>query len=356
MNALQSLLFLIVIFLTSYPLAEIKGQSCNVIKDSVTVGSGAGRFTTYTIDQMGRVAQAYNTESWDTAGPSSAVVVLFDGGSQLPVEYRFINTVGGQTLNRVIRYTRDGNDKVTVVFDSTGQSTTTHSVSYDGNGNISAVTLTNSTGSPDFPASFTNFAWQNGNITSVNLVIGSDTIELSVVTDDKNNVKKKLIPSDGVADIFQTETANNITEVTFDNDEVIGGDSIPAGSYAIRQQYTYNSNNDVDEMTELQSAFENNSRTTKFFYSCPTGIASASAEEVNIYPNPAYDFINIAGKSFHGVIKILDIGGKEVSSMEVNGQVSAINISDLQTGMYFIEIADGEKIYRGKVFKKPAGQ
>lgn len=353
MKSLQTLLFLIVIFLTSYPLAEIKGQSCNVIQDSVIAGSGAGQFTTYTIDQLGRVARAYYTDSGNTSGPSNAVVVLFDGGSQLPVEYRFlhIDTGGNQTLNRIIRYTRDGNDRIIDVFDSSGQSTIAHSVSYDGNGNISAVTLTNSTGNPDFAASFTNFAWQNGNITALNLEFGSTIIELSVLTDNKNNIKKKILPTDGVADIFQTETANNITEVTFDNDEVIDGDSIPAGFYAIRQQYTYTSNNDVDEMTELPSAFENNTRTTKFFYSCPTGIASASAEEVNIYPNPANDLIHISGRSFQGVVKILDISGKEVRSMEIDGQVSALNIGDLQTGTYFIEIADGEKIYRGKVLK-----
>ncbi len=238
----------------------------NVIRDSVTAGSGTGGFTDYIIDGLGRIAQSYYTDSGNVSGPSSAIIVIFDGGSQLPVEYRFVNTANPTTLQKVTRYARDGSGKITSVYDSTGQYTTTYAVSYNVNGNISSIILASSTGNPDFPASFSDLSWQNGNIVSLNLLLGSDTLELSAATDNKNNIKKKLLPVEGISSVFETATANNIEAITFVNDEIVGGNTIPAGTNALERQYTYNANDDVVTLTQLPGAFDNNTRTTRFFY------------------------------------------------------------------------------------------
>lgn len=238
----------------------------SIIRDSVTAGSGAGSFSDYIYDGLGRIAQAYYTDSGNVSGPSRAIIVIFDGGSQLPVEYRFVNTMNPVAIEKVLRYARAGNGRITSVFDSTDTYTTTHAVSYDTNGNISSILISNTTGSPDFPASFAGFVWQNGNISSLNLLLGSDTIELSVTTDSKNNLKRMLLPVDGIADLFERATANNIMEIVFVNNESVGGNAIPAGSHALRRQFTYNAGNNVETLTQLPGAFDNNTRTTVFFY------------------------------------------------------------------------------------------
>jgi len=70
---------------------------------------------------------------------------------------------------------------------------------------------------------------------------------------------------------------------------------------------------------------------------------AASDEEFTVYPNPAGEELNVQYSMFNvqeKEINIYDMIGKEVLKTEVRSQMSEvrINISELQTGIYFIEI------------------
>jgi hypothetical protein len=81
----------------------------------------------------------------------------------------------------------------------------------------------------------------------------------------------------------------------------------------------------------------------------PTGISNFEKNiNFTLYPNPAKNTITIDNKSKINIteIKILDLLGKEVKKISIsNNNVHTINISELNTGIYFISLFDnGKKI------------
>lgn len=61
-----------------------------------------------------------------------------------------------------------------------------------------------------------------------------------------------------------------------------------------------------------------------------------------IAPNPASGVINLitSDKNIGGVVRILDVTGKEVKVVSVNGIMNNINIEDLGNGVYFYQLLD----------------
>ena len=97
---------------------------------------------------------------------------------------------------------------------------------------------------------------------------------------------------------------------------------------------------------------------------CPTArmisYTSTSYEtqgwDVQTYPNPVKDIINlkIDGLTTDKIsIKIIDIHGRVLKTMMIESHDnSQINVSDLTTGNYFIEVKQGQKVKMIKVFKE----
>ena len=84
------------------------------------------------------------------------------------------------------------------------------------------------------------------------------------------------------------------------------------------------------------------------------GVADVVAQtaSISVYPNPATDVVNIAGADISKV-KFTDINGRTVKSLTVNSTETAINISDLSSGIYMmsLETTDGATTTK-KLLKK----
>lgn len=68
-------------------------------------------------------------------------------------------------------------------------------------------------------------------------------------------------------------------------------------------------------------------------------IETLSKNNIEIYPNPAKNILNISSKN--GQIKtidIFDISGKQVKCLETDKEQLSINIADLKQGVYFIKL------------------
>jgi len=74
----------------------------------------------------------------------------------------------------------------------------------------------------------------------------------------------------------------------------------------------------------------------------PISVKNIDNHNVLIYPNPAKDYINISLKSEIGLLKILDISGKLIIKKQINSSETSINISNLKSGIYFIEMSSGK--------------
>jgi hypothetical protein len=65
--------------------------------------------------------------------------------------------------------------------------------------------------------------------------------------------------------------------------------------------------------------------------------------DINIYPNPAKDKINIVGKNIKKV-EIVNLNGQIVKSRTINSENYIIDVSDLSKGLYFIKINNGREV------------
>ncbi len=74
---------------------------------------------------------------------------------------------------------------------------------------------------------------------------------------------------------------------------------------------------------------------------------------ISVYPNPAYDVLNIVTETASGKVKIYDAVGKLVLDRTFsNNNNLQLNISNLRTGFYMIQVDDGQSIVVGKFLKQ----
>lgn len=74
-------------------------------------------------------------------------------------------------------------------------------------------------------------------------------------------------------------------------------------------------------------------------------------EEITMYPNPTYDQFIITGLTGEYELRIFDMSGRVVTSIQNEHQV---NVSDLESGLYLVDVRDraGTPIYSSKLIKK----
>lgn len=76
---------------------------------------------------------------------------------------------------------------------------------------------------------------------------------------------------------------------------------------------------------------------------------------LKVFPNPAHDYINISGlnEAKASTINIIDNSGKIIHAQQTkNVSMFKINISDLKSGIYFIQISGGDKVSSEKIIKQ----
>jgi TRAP-type uncharacterized transport system substrate-binding protein len=69
--------------------------------------------------------------------------------------------------------------------------------------------------------------------------------------------------------------------------------------------------------------------------------------EVQIYPNPTSNQLTIATDLAINEIKLIDITGKTIRSIKQDTKV--INVADLPSGIYFIQLITNEKVITKKL-------
>jgi len=84
-----------------------------------------------------------------------------------------------------------------------------------------------------------------------------------------------------------------------------------------------------------------------------TGIAKVSGDlKLIAYPNPFNSTITISSKAANAAVKLIDISGKIMHSEILTNETASIDLSDLQAGIYFLELtSDDQKIVK-KVVKQ----
>ncbi|MBN1414893.1 MAG: T9SS type A sorting domain-containing protein [Bacteroidales bacterium] len=83
-------------------------------------------------------------------------------------------------------------------------------------------------------------------------------------------------------------------------------------------------------------------------------VNNTEMDMLNIYPVPANDFIivKLAADDVNSELQIIDVVGRTVYSRVVDRQTSSIDISNLKSGMYFIQITHNNEKYVKRLMVK----
>jgi hypothetical protein len=68
---------------------------------------------------------------------------------------------------------------------------------------------------------------------------------------------------------------------------------------------------------------------------------------IQVYPNPAKDVVNIAMKGFRtlqGFGTLLTAEGKVVKTFTISGSQTILNVQDLQPGVYILKFENAENV------------
>lgn len=79
-----------------------------------------------------------------------------------------------------------------------------------------------------------------------------------------------------------------------------------------------------------------------------SNITENALAKLNVYPNPAKDFVNIENAN-NATISIYNMMGQLVRKVESTSDVLQINTSDFNSGIYMIKIQNGESIQTKKI-------
>lgn len=66
--------------------------------------------------------------------------------------------------------------------------------------------------------------------------------------------------------------------------------------------------------------------------------------EIKAYPNPTTDFLSFTGLHQNTIYTIYDVSGKSIRSGKIPLTNSQLNVSNLQTGYYFLNISKGDQL------------
>jgi hypothetical protein len=75
---------------------------------------------------------------------------------------------------------------------------------------------------------------------------------------------------------------------------------------------------------------------------------AVNSNQIAVYPNPAGNYIMITSTQDISEIKVFDVLGKGV----LNTKEKEIDVSNLQAGVYFIQVKASDKTYTAKFIKE----
>ena len=86
---------------------------------------------------------------------------------------------------------------------------------------------------------------------------------------------------------------------------------------------------------------------------CVSGIDKVNLnDKVKVYPNPAKDILYIQGVEHDALITILDVSGKQLKQIKASNENTSIDISDLQDGIYLVNVIMGDNNITRKISKQ----
>jgi hypothetical protein len=133
----------------------------------------------------------------------------------------------------------------------------------------------------------------------------------------------------------------------------VSGEGDLAGSLWTPSETTLAGSYDFEYVVSNGFCPNDTSVVTVTLISC-LGVDGNETVRISVYPNPVTDVLTIQNLSIEtGVIEVLDVQGKVVSAVQVNGVYGnyALDMNSVQRGMYIVRITTETSIQEVRVVK-----
>jgi hypothetical protein len=352
----KSILLAILLVFTGLTYAK----NIRIAKTEVIAGDDSSSYTTYHYDKFNRLKKIATVDSgstmisrWDKIFYNQLdqydSVVTYSNNSPSPI--------------KTCRFTYDDNENITRFeqngINDLGSFSIAFNINYDDNNLLNSMYVDWSffSGMPDgFIADFENISWENGNITSFDLIMLDNRFEIELIYDDKNNFDR-LIHIDEITDFIFSSNQNNVKYAIFPFDELYWA----AGTKVLDFELEYTKFNEVKNYINKAALFETNDNIIHYTYeNAPQCHGKKHCKKhnncenkvINVSPNPFVNTISVDLPGEKGILTITNIYGKKVLSKKVNSSTNSYNLSHLPKGIYFIYFQTNNKTYFKQIIKK----
>ena len=161
---------------------------------------------------------------------------------------------------------------------------------------------------------------------------------------------------------YNFSTGTNLNYFWNWGDGTSSSTAYPSHTYATAGFYTiclsvWSSNNSCSDSICINNFYVNRMGASKTMHSVnilnqnASGINSVIAKSLNVYPNPASTELNVELNSEKmESVKIISLNGQV--ALQAASLLNKINISELNAGIYFVEVKTNNNIYRTKFVKE----
>jgi hypothetical protein len=227
---------------------------------------------------------------------------------------------------------------------------------------ISGEDIADLTGIEDFTA-LINLTCQYNNLTTLNL---SNNHLLEVIRAYNNHLTSIQLGTNTKLEVLDIEynqltvldvgAYTTLTSLYVDNNNLTICNIANGNNVNMSQMWIYNNPDlsciQVDDPANTPPAGQDWSKdaTATYSSSCPgVGVDELLESQIKIFPNPAFDFINIQADTKIDSVGLYTILGEKVLYKKIDNNSLNINITNIKTGMYVIKIKVNDKQFCKKI-------
>ncbi len=168
---------------------------------------------------------------------------------------------------------------------------------------------------------------------SFNIEKSASSINMGLFnTTNGNIIDATVVLSDGSTDFNGTASASG--DVSFGADLFVNGTAGTSYSYTITAPGYITKTGSFTTVADVVDFYE-----IELESDGSTAIGDVNESLVKVYPNPASDLINVEC-SVQSQVNIFNVTGQLILQKMAEGGVAPINISNLQSGYYFVQISN----------------
>jgi hypothetical protein len=151
----------------------------------------------------------------------------------------------------------------------------------------------------------------------------------------------------------ETSPAGKVSVMKFD-----GNNWVFVGNEGFSAIHSYSTSIAIDQSSNPWVAFGQVSPIDKIsvmkYDSVYVGVNEYRSSRLSMYPNPVTDriTIEISGKANGGNLSILNIGGQQLITRQITEPNTTIDISNLLSGLYFVQLTGERTVEMGKFVKQ----